>query len=223
MATAFKIQIGPQDKGNYYHGRYNKAAFAKVSELLQHDMEHHHIIFSGLRHGMNERRCRRVEIISTDHMSFIDHIVHALLTVLGLGVSVEELDEIYDRERSYQKPRYPVDEDVVTAMADPEKFKEYMDQQPPYSNFLLFFQREIEAKGVKKTLEEHVFADTDHARRLFVRLFASKYRHHILDNSRANHRASRHLAWIPAFGIRSRIQPAGACGPGSRNVKCALS
>lgn len=132
-----------------------------------------------------------------------DHIVHALLTVLGLGVSVEELDEIYDRERSYQKPRYPVDEDVVTAMADPEKFKEYLDQQPPYSNFLLFFQREIETKGVKQTLEEHVFADSDHARRLLIRLFTSKSITLVpVQCNTKDELHCRHLAWLSPLGIR---------------------
>ena len=103
-----------------------------------------------------------------------DHIVHGVLTILGLGATPEEIQQFYDREASYQKPRYPIDEQVVKAMADKDKFKDYLDQQPHYSNFLLYFQREIEAKGVKETLEEHVFADSEHASRVFPRVFCSQ-------------------------------------------------
>ena len=103
-----------------------------------------------------------------------DHIVHCILTILGLGASPEELQKNYDREAAYQKPRYPIDEDVVKAMAHSDQFAGYLDQLPQYSNFLLFFQREIEAKGVKKTLEEYVFAGTDLSNGVFARLFCSK-------------------------------------------------
>lgn len=97
------------------------------------------------------------------------------MTIYGLGASPEEIQKAYDREAAYQTPRFPIDENVVEAMKDKGKFKEYLGQHPQYSNFLLFFQREIEAKGVKATLEEHVFADTEHASQLLPRLFTSQY------------------------------------------------
>lgn len=102
-----------------------------------------------------------------------DHIVHAVLTILGLGATPEEIQKLYDREASYQKPRFPIDENIVKAMSDKERLKDYLDIYEQYSNFLLFFQREIEAKGVKKTLEEHLFADSEHAHRILPRVFMS--------------------------------------------------
>jgi hypothetical protein len=95
--------------------------------------------------------------------------------MFSLGASGEEIQKAYDRESSYQKPRYPIDEDVVSAMPDSDKFKTYLNQQPHYSNFLLFFQREIEIMGVKATLEKHVFADTKHANHLFSLFFNGEY------------------------------------------------
>ena len=85
------------------------------------------------------------------------------------------MQEIYTREAAYQMPRYPFDEDVVKAMERSDKFAGYLDQPQEYSNFLLFFQREIEVKGVKKTLEQYVFADNDLANGIFGRIFCGQY------------------------------------------------
>ena len=100
-----------------------------------------------------------------------DHIVHCILTIYALGATPEEIQKVYDREASYQKSRYPIDEDVVTSLADRDTFKSHLGQQPHYSNYLLFFQREIKAKGVKQTLEEHLFANDEHANRLFALVY----------------------------------------------------
>jgi hypothetical protein len=97
-----------------------------------------------------------------------------LLTIYALGATSEEIQRAYDREAAYQRPRFPVDEDIVKAMADKLNFKNYLGQQPQYSNFLLFFQREIESKGVRETLEEHLFGDTEHANRMLPRFFTSQ-------------------------------------------------
>ena len=97
------------------------------------------------------------------------------MTLYALGATPEEIQKGYDHEAAYQRPRPPVDEDVIEAMADKDKFKSYLGQQPQYPNFLLFFQREIEAKGVKATLEEHLFAETEHAAYMLPRFFTSKY------------------------------------------------
>ena len=88
-----------------------------------------------------------------------------------MGATPEEMQRVYDREASYQRPRYPIDQDVVDSLADRDNFNSYLGQQPHYSNYLLFFQREIEAKGVRETLEEHVFADNEHAKRMFALVY----------------------------------------------------
>lgn len=96
--------------------------------------------------------------------------------MLGLGASAEELQMVYDRESSYQRRRYPIDEEIIAAMTDRTKFKTYLSQQPQYSNFLLFFQRELEAKGVKATLEEHMFAGDEHANRILALFYGGELR-----------------------------------------------
>lgn len=100
--------------------------------------------------------------------------MHCILSIYALGASPEELQKVYDREAAYQKPKYEVDEESVKAMADKVKFYKFIDQEPQYSNYLAFFQREIDSKGVKATLEEHLFAGGDYADGLLSRVFASK-------------------------------------------------
>jgi len=47
-------------------------------------------------------------------------------------------------------------------MADSEKFKKFMGQGTHYHDFLIFFQKELEAKGVDGVLNEYLFAGTYH-------------------------------------------------------------
>jgi hypothetical protein len=81
------------------------------------------------------------------------------------------MEEAYNREASYQRPRPPVNEDLVNSLSDRATFKSHLGLQPHYSDYLRFFQREIDAKGVKATLEEHLFAQDEHANRLFALIF----------------------------------------------------
>ena len=111
----------------------------------------------------------------TKYEQCIDHIVHCILTMLDLGATPEELQMAYDRESSYQRPRFPIDEEIVAAMTDKAKFKTYLSQQSQYSNFLLYFQRQIEANGVRNTLEEHLFAEDEHANRILALFYGGKY------------------------------------------------
>lgn len=100
-----------------------------------------------------------------------DHIVHCILTIYALGATPEQIQAVYDREASYQRKRPPIDETLVKNLSDRDVFKAHLGQQPHYSDYLLYFQREIEAKGVKATLEEHLFANDDHANRLFALIY----------------------------------------------------
>lgn len=59
-------------------------------------------------------------------------------------------------------------------MSDKSKFKEYLFKEEHYTNFLVYFQREIDAKGVGAVLNEHLFAEDEHADALLVRMFAGE-------------------------------------------------
>lgn len=99
-------------------------------------------------------------------------MVHYVLTRYALGESPESIQKIYELVSSYQRPVLPADEDVVKAMADREKFKGFLDDEKQYPNFLAYFQREIDAKGVGAAINEHLFAGDEHADDMLVRVFA---------------------------------------------------
>lgn len=89
--------------------------------------------------------------------------MHHLLTLYALGAPASVIEKQYAANLSYQRPPYKVNEENVKAMSDPKKFMELSgpdkDGNPDKgADFLTFFQREIEGKGVEAVLKEYLFA-----------------------------------------------------------------
>jgi hypothetical protein len=101
-----------------------------------------------------------------------DHIVHHILTLFALGASPDDIKAAYDRDNSYQRPAMPADQAVIHSIIEKHQFKEYLGRADQYTNFLVYFQKEIDAKGVESVLNEHLFAEDDHADDLLARMFA---------------------------------------------------
>lgn len=59
-------------------------------------------------------------------------------------------------------------------MHDKAKFQEYFYREEHFSNYLAFFQEEIDAKGVGDVLNEYVFAGDERAESMLSRLFGGK-------------------------------------------------
>ncbi|KAJ5754201.1 hypA-like protein [Penicillium manginii] len=152
MATSTKIWITPENTGVFCTANLSLASARKVSEVLQHDMENHHIY-------LNE-------------IQFHDHIVHFMLTIWALGASPETIQLQYEREVKRQRPAYPRDEKVVASFSDKDEFMKYMFQEEHYSNYLAFFQREIAAKGVPAVMKDYLFGGDKLAESLLSRMFA---------------------------------------------------
>ncbi|KAJ5480178.1 hypothetical protein N7530_005687 [Penicillium desertorum] len=152
MATSTKIWLTPENVGVFSSPNLSSASARKVSEVLQHDMENHHIY-------LNE-------------IQFHDHIVHFMLTIWALGASPETIQLQYEREDKRQRPAYPRDEKVITSFFDKYEFMKHMFQEEHYSNYLAFFQREIDAKGVPGVLKEYLFSGDKLAESLLSRMFA---------------------------------------------------
>jgi hypothetical protein len=105
-------------------------------------------------------------------IGFHNHIVHHILTLYGLGASASQIEAHYKRNSEYQRPPYPVEERTVTDMAVPGHFQKYMAQEKYYHDYVIFFQKEMEAKGWEIVLNEYLFSGTEQADDLFTRLFA---------------------------------------------------
>ncbi|RAH48453.1 questin oxidase family protein [Aspergillus brunneoviolaceus CBS 621.78] len=160
MATAHQIHLSPTTTTGIFSvaatdsGKGtgpNEASARATSEVLQHDLEHHHVFFNDL--------------------GFHNHIVHHILSIYALGASVEEIRAAYERDRAYQRKAIPVDEAVVAKLADRNRFLGLLGMKEHYSNFVRFFQREIERVGVEEVLKGFLFGQDEVARAMLGRLF----------------------------------------------------
>lgn len=73
---------------------------------------------------------------------------------------------------SYQRPPEPLKESIVNDMHKPDRFKSYLGDEKYYHDFLVFFQKEFDAKGWENVLNEYLFANDDRANDMLSRLYA---------------------------------------------------
>lgn len=100
-----------------------------------------------------------------------DHIPHSLLTIYALGGSPEDIRAAYERNQAYQQSARPVVDEVLAKLNETAEFKKYVGKGEHYSNFLAFFQRQIDEKGVNAVLNEYLFAENEQAEDMLCRLW----------------------------------------------------
>lgn len=150
MASSSKINVRPQDSGLLGMTLGQNEAI-KVSELLQKDVDKHHVFFNA--------------------SGFHDHIIHHLLTLYGTGASTKALQDAYDHNAGYQLKAMSPKEDVLQDLQHGEDWTDYLGKGRNYATFLRFFQREIERIGWQKVVSEYVFKDDARALNMQSRLF----------------------------------------------------
>ncbi|KAI0544065.1 HypA protein [Xylaria curta] len=158
MATARTIKITPENTG-LWHQKQSEAAAKKTTELLQQDLEKHHCFFN--------------------NMGFHNHISHFLLSLYGLGASAEQIQQGYDDNANYQRAMYQVHPEQIEALKDFDKAKEKLGKEEFYTDFLAFYQSEIDKKGWKEVLNEYLFKGDERSDDLLARMFAG-YIHPII-------------------------------------------
>ncbi|RYO73719.1 hypothetical protein DL766_009063 [Monosporascus sp. MC13-8B] len=149
MATASKIQITPENTG-LWHIKQSEPAAKKATELLQKDLERHHVFFN--------------------NNGFHNHISHHILALYGTGASPESLEKGYKVNEGYQRPAAPPHEEL----RDWAEIKQYLGKEERYADFLAFFEGEIERLGGwEAVLREYLFKPGDErSEDLLVRMFA---------------------------------------------------
>lgn len=150
-----------------------------ASELLQEDLEKHHVYFNNM--GFHSK-CHVPDCAEQwesqgfdDLIGFTDHIVHHILSIFVLGAAPEEIRDAYNRNKGYQRRALPTDETVVQTLYNQEEFKKYLGRERNYPNYLEFFQREIEKKGVENVLNQYLFSGEENAESMLARLFGGEY------------------------------------------------
>lgn len=153
MATASQVQLTTNEHPAYFVSRGNapeQASFA--SDLLQKNHDSYHIYFN--------------------NDGFHNHIAHHLLTTYALAASAEDLQHHFDSNKTYQRPQESYDQKIVTEMRDPTKFTKYLGDEHQYSNYLRFFQEEIDKLGWQATVNRCVFAGDELANKMLPLMFA---------------------------------------------------
>ncbi|KAI1487490.1 hypothetical protein F5X96DRAFT_649724 [Biscogniauxia mediterranea] len=151
MSTARTIQITPDNTG-LWRIRQSESAARKTSELLQKDLELHHVYFNDA--------------------GYHDHISHHLLALYGTGASAEDIEKAYNDNTSYQRPAMKTHGNPVEDFKDWEKAKKCLGKGQYYPDFLAYFQAEIERLGWQKTIHEHMFKGDERSEDMLLRMFA---------------------------------------------------
>ncbi len=135
-----------------------------------------------------------------------DHIAHHILTIYALAASPATIQKQYDRNKSYQRPPPPLENQVVEDLYDLSKFQSYLGNADYYRDFLIFFQQEIAKRGYEDVINEYVLKGDDRADDMLARMYAGEFVHNF----------SSHIALIinrlpPPLnppGLRRRVQAA---------------
>ncbi|KAK4868734.1 hypothetical protein LT330_006936 [Penicillium expansum] len=151
MATATKINLSPVIDSGIYSSRVREDTARTVSEILQEDLASHHVFFND--------------------QHFHNHIPHQLLSIYALGAAPEDVKACYERNKTYQRPALPANQEIIQSMHDVAKFQEYFGKEEHYPNYLAFFQHEIDAKGVGEVLGEYIFSGDERAESMMCRMF----------------------------------------------------
>ncbi|OHE96414.1 HypA protein [Colletotrichum orchidophilum] len=151
MATAYKINVPATNTGLWKFDQTDATA-SKVSELLQEDLEKHHVFFN--------------------NDGFHNHIPHHVLALFGTGAGADAIQMAYKGNQDYQRPAKSARDTVTDELRSWEKAKNYFGKEKHYPDFLRFFQREIEKLGWEAVLNEHLFKGDERADELFRRMFS---------------------------------------------------
>ncbi|KFY85054.1 hypothetical protein V500_08756 [Pseudogymnoascus sp. VKM F-4518 (FW-2643)] len=96
---------------------------------------------------------------------------HEVLTLYGLGAPPNVIERHYKASTSYQMKPKPLREENVKAMSEPEGFKKFLGKTEYTHDYIEFFQRELEAKGVETVVQEYLFSRSELAEDMLARLY----------------------------------------------------
>ncbi|KAL9111225.1 MAG: hypothetical protein Q9227_004303 [Pyrenula ochraceoflavens] len=149
--AASQVHLSPKYPGLACVDANPPGSFEAADELLQKNHDQYHMYFRDAA-GHN-------------------HIAHSILSVLAMGGGPKEIKRAYDDGEGIQRALPPLNLEEVKEMKNPGKFRARMLQLPQYTNFLCFFEQEIEAKGWQAVIHEYCFSHTPLAEAMLAQLF----------------------------------------------------
>jgi hypothetical protein len=137
---------------NIYAQTPSSQALTLTNHLLQKNHDTLHIFFRNLN-GHN-------------------HLVHNLLTRLVLGATPEQLQTAYDDDLPTQRAMPPLVPSIVEKLSDKSYFESQITKIDQYTNFLRFFEGEIDRRGSwKDVVNEYVFSRSPIAEKILPLMY----------------------------------------------------
>ncbi|KAI7974931.1 hypothetical protein EIK77_001684 [Talaromyces pinophilus] len=135
--------------------------------------------------GLTEESAKKVsELLTINHTlyhtrfnaGFHNHIVHHLLGLWALGASPEEIENLYQYNIRYQIPIEKPKRQFAESpdLRDAEAFSKCLGSDDYYSDFMRFFEDEIDRKGVPAVLREYLFKGDERANDIFYRILVAE-------------------------------------------------
>ncbi|RMD40963.1 hypothetical protein DV735_g4144, partial [Chaetothyriales sp. CBS 134920] len=155
LTTASQVRLSKSNLDNYPVPKDLAGSLEAANRLLQRNHDSHHIFWRDLN-GHN-------------------HMAHSLLSILALGGSPADIQRAYDDGLAVQRPLPKLDPGIVDELADDGKFYARLGQIDQYSNFLVFFEQEIEKHGWQAVINQYVFGRTKLADAVLARLYEGAY------------------------------------------------
>ncbi|KUJ13617.1 uncharacterized protein LY89DRAFT_687637 [Mollisia scopiformis] len=152
---ASRVRLSPEHVGIARIADSPEGSLELVDRLLQKNHDDYHVYWRDVG-GHN-------------------HISHSVLSVLALGGGPAQLQRAYDDGIQIQRPTPPLDKQVVQDLGDSEKFLTKIGQIDHYTNFLAFFEQQIDSKGWKAVVQEYLFSRTPVAEKLFAQLYEGAF------------------------------------------------
>lgn len=140
--------------GVYHVPKIPTSAVDKVASLLQQNHEDFHVYWN--------------------FKGYHNHQVHYLLTAFALGADPGELQTAFDNNSSYQRPRLPLDEELIRKLSDNRYFKSLLGYDAWFNDYTVFFKRKFEQEGWQNVVNEYLFSRSEIAEELLVRLFSGR-------------------------------------------------
>ncbi|KAI9689254.1 MAG: hypothetical protein M1820_010198 [Bogoriella megaspora] len=156
IIAASQVRLSPNQLGisQLESSSANPASIDTANRLLQKNHDENHVFWRDLN-GHN-------------------HMAHCLLTILAMGANPSQLQEAYSYNPK-QRPLPTLDNQVVKDLYDEDKFYEHLHQMSDYTNYLTFFETQIESKGWRAVIQEFAFSRTRNADAILAGLYEGAY------------------------------------------------
>jgi hypothetical protein len=153
---ASQIRLSPDHLGITRGVNVSSAESLEITnQLLQRNHDELHIFFRDMN-GHN-------------------HLVHNLLSRLALGANPEQLQIAFDDDLPTQRPMPPRDDEVILNLSNEDYFYAQIGKINNYTNFLIFFEQQIEQKGWRDVVNEYTFSHTRIAEAILPLMYDGAY------------------------------------------------